>query len=128
MKVLLDTHAFLWFINGSDRLSLRARETIEEPSNHRYLSIASLWEISIKISLDRLKIEMSLRDLVERQVVDNDIQILHINSHHLERLSQLQFYHKDPFDRLIISQGLVEEISIITKDTLFFQYSVSTLW
>ena len=128
MNLLLDTHAFLWFINGSDLLSRQARCAIEEPTNYRYLSIASLWEISIKVSLNRLQIGMSLTDLVEREVIGNDMKILHINSHHLEKLSQLAFYHKDPFDRLIISQGLVEEFNIITKDTLFSRYSVRILW
>nr|WP_199309659.1 type II toxin-antitoxin system VapC family toxin [Synechocystis sp. FACHB-383] len=125
---MLDTHAFLWFINGSNRLSHQARDAIEETSNHRYLSIASLWEISIKVSLNRLQMGMSLTDLVEQEVIGNDMKILHINSHHLEKLSQLAFYHKDPFDRLIISQGLVEEFNIVTKDTLFSGYSVKILW
>jgi PIN domain nuclease of toxin-antitoxin system len=128
VKLLLDTHAFLWFINGSESLSCQARDEIEKTSNYRYLSIASLWEISIKVSLKRLQIGMHLTDLVEREVIGNDIEILHINSHHLEKLSQLEFYHKDPFDRLIISQSLVEKMTIITKDTLFSPYSVPILW
>ncbi|ANV83712.1 twitching motility protein PilT [Picosynechococcus sp. PCC 7003] len=128
MKLILDTHAFLWFINGSDRLSPTARELIEDPNNQRYLSIASLWELSIKVSINKLKLGMSLIDLVEREVKGNDMEVFQINPHHLEKLSQLSFYHKDPFDRLIIAQSLVEDIAIITQDFQFIQYSVRILW
>jgi PIN domain nuclease of toxin-antitoxin system len=128
VKLILDTHAFLWFINGSDRLSPKAKDLIENPSNRRYLSMASLWEMSIKVSMGKLKLGMNLIDLVEREVKGNDMEILQITPEHLETLSQLTFHHKDPFDRLIIAQSIAEDIAIITKDSQFNNYSVKISW
>lgn len=128
MKLLLDTHAFLWFIGGNPNLSQKARQAIENENNQRFLTIASLWEIAIKVSIGKLKLELSIPDLVTKQVDDNDIKILEITSEHLEQLTKLDFHHKDPFDRLIIAQSLVENMTIITKDTKFVSYPVSILW
>ncbi|MEA5535397.1 type II toxin-antitoxin system VapC family toxin [Crocosphaera sp. XPORK-15E] len=128
MKLLLDTHTFLWFIDGSSNLSQTARQLIENEDNQRFVSIASLWEIAIKVSIGKLKLGVSLPDLVKQQVYDNDIELLAISPEHLDILRKLDFHHKDPFDRLIISQSIVEKMTIITKDTAFISYSVQILW
>ncbi|MEA5510619.1 type II toxin-antitoxin system VapC family toxin [Crocosphaera sp. UHCC 0190] len=128
MKLLLDTHTFLWFIDGSSNLSQTARQLIENKDNQRFVSIASLWEIAIKVSIGKLKLGVSLPDLVKQQVYDNDIELLAISPEHLDILRKLDFHHKDPFDRLIISQSIVEKMTIITKDTAFISYSVQILW
>jgi PIN domain nuclease of toxin-antitoxin system len=128
MKLLLDTHAFLWFIEGNQNLSLTAQNAIKSPTNQRYLSIASLWEIAIKVSIGKLEIGMPLTELVNREVYGNAIEMLEIHSHHLDTLAGLPFHHKDPFDRLIIAQGLTENIAIITKDGLFANYPVTLIW
>lgn len=128
MKLLLDTHAFLWFIGGNSNLSTKARQAIEKDNNQSFLSIASLWEVAIKVSIDKLNLQLSIPDLVTQQVDDNDIKILKIKPEHLEQVAKLDFHHKDPFDRLIIAQSLVENMTIITKDTKFLSYPVSILW
>ncbi|MBN3963051.1 type II toxin-antitoxin system VapC family toxin [Nostoc sp. NMS8] len=128
MRLLLDTHTFLWFIEGSFNLSETAKNLIEDQENQRFLSIGSLWEISIKVSIDKLKLEMTFSELVKQQVYGNAIELLEIRPEHLDELAKLPFYHKDPFDRLIISQSLVESIPIITKDSVFESYPVQILW
>jgi PIN domain nuclease of toxin-antitoxin system len=128
MKVLLDTHAFLYFISGSPDLSTVARITIESPNNERLLSVASLWEIAIKVSIQKLQIGMTMSELVKREVHGNAIQILAIEAEHLDRLSSLPFHHKDPFDRLMIAQSFATNIPLISKDSAFGAYGVKTIW
>jgi PIN domain nuclease of toxin-antitoxin system len=136
MKVLLDTHAFLYFISGSPDLSTVARITIESPNNERLLSVASLWEIAIKVSIQKLQIGMTMSELVKREVHGNAIQILAIEADHLDRLSSLPFHHKDPFDdlrsvvdhRLMIAQSFAANIPLISKDSAFGAYGVKTIW
>lgn len=127
MKVLLDTHAAIWFLEGDDRLNKAARITIESPENQRFLSIASYWEIAIKSSIGKLKIAKPLHEIYQA-VTDNDIMILPIVPEHTLAVSNLPFHHKDPFDRMIIAQALVEGMSVISKDQQFAQYPVSTIW
>lgn len=128
MRLLLDTHAFLWFIEGSLNLSSKARDLIEDQNNQRYLSIASLWEMSIKVSIGKLDIGMTFAELVQHEVYDNAIELLEIHPQHLDALAQLPFHHKDPFDRLLIAQSLAESMPIVTRDSAFRNYSVSLLW
>jgi PIN domain nuclease of toxin-antitoxin system len=128
MKVLLDTHAFLYFISGSPDLSTVARITIESPNNERLLSVASLWEIAIKVSIQKLQIGMTMSELVKREVHGNAIQVLAIEADHLDRLSSLPFHHKDPFDRLMIAQSFAANVPLISKDSAFGAYGVKTIW
>lgn len=128
MKLLLDTHTFLWFIAGSLNLSNTARTLIEDQENQRFLSIASLWEMSIKISIGKLTLGMSISELIEREVYGNAIELLEIQPEHLDELVALPFHHKDPFDRLMIAQSLAEKIPLVTKDNTFERYSVNLLW
>ncbi|AFY49650.1 hypothetical protein Nos7524_3876 [Nostoc sp. PCC 7524] len=128
MRLMLDTHTFLWFIEGSLNLSDTAKNLIEDQRNQRFLSIASLWEMSIKVSIGKLQLGMNFAELVKQQVYGNAIELLEIRPEHLDKLAQLPFYHKDPFDRLIISQSLVESIPIVTKDSMFESYPVQILW
>jgi len=128
MRFLLDTHAFLWFIEGSDRLSAHARELIEDTENERLLSVGSLWEMSIKASLGRLTLRLSFTDLVSKQVLGNDIQLLPIRPAHLDVQKELLFHHRDPFDRLIIAQSIAESIPVVTRDAAFESYSAEVIW
>ncbi len=128
MKLLLDTHTFLWFIGGNTNLSNIARNAIEDISNQRFISIATLWEISIKVSIGKLKIELAFTELVEQEVYGNAIEILEISSEHLDELVKLPFHHKDPFDRLIIAQSLVEDATLVSKDAAFQSYPIKLLW
>ena len=128
MKLLLDTHTFLWFISGSPRLNHFSRDLIENIENKRYLSIASLWELAIKISLDKIRMRFTFQELINSHIENNDINILMITPEHLNNLINLPFYHRDPFDRLIISQALIENMSIISCDTEFQSYNITVLW
>ncbi len=128
MRFLLDTHTFLWFIEGSLNLSDVARNLIEDQASQRFLSVASLWEMSIKVSIGKLELGMTFTELVKREVYGNAIELLEIQPEHLDELAKLPFHHKDPFDRLMIAQSLVEGIPIVTKDGAFASYPVTLLW
>ncbi len=128
MRVLLDTHTFIWFIGGSTKLSDTARRLIDDVGNERLLSVASLWEMSIKVSVGKLKLDLSFPKLVRQEVEGNAMNVLGIRPEHLETLAGLPFHHKDPFDRPIIAQGLTEDIAIVGKDSAFKDYSVKLLW
>ena len=139
MRLLLDTHTFLWFIEGSPLLSRYARRLIGDVANERFLSIASLfasltdafslrWEMAIKASIGKLRLSLSFAELVVHHVQGNAIQMLQIEQEHLDVLRTLPFYHKDPFDRLIISQGLSEHILVLSRDEVFDDYGIQRLW
>ena len=128
MRLLLDTHTFLWFIAGSLNLSDTARNLIQEQENQKFLSIAGLWEMSIKASIGKLEVGMTLTELVKREVYGNAIDLLEIRPEHLDELAKLPFHHKDPFDRLMISQSLVENIPILSRDSAYRSYPVHLLW
>lgn len=127
MEVLLDTHAFIWFINGDDSLPDKVKEVITDVSNKCFLSIASLWEIAIKTSLGKLELKSDFNKVADF-LSSNDIDILPITFEHLQKLLNLKYYHRDPFDRIIISQGITEKLTVITKDENFRKYRVKLLW
>lgn len=125
---LLDTHAFLWFINGDSQLSVKARELIEEFSDPAVLSVASLWEIAIKVSSGKLNMAEPFDILIPQQMTVNRIRALDILLPHLTEVVQLPFHHRDPFDRLLIAQAIVEKIPIVSRDKAFDAYGVTRLW
>ena len=126
MKQLLDTHTFIWFVTGSSRINNKVREQIE--SNDNLLSIASLWEIAIKSSIGKLDLELSIEQLVEEQIIANGIELLDITTEHIAVVANLPLHHRDPFDRLIIAQAMVEQIPIVGSDKAFDSYSIQRLW
>jgi PIN domain nuclease of toxin-antitoxin system len=128
MRLLLDTNAFLWFIVGSPRLSQRARIMIEDETNTLYLSVASLWEIAIKISLGKLHLAQPFGTLIPQQLSQNDISLLDITPDHASYVITLPFHHRDPFDRLLIAQAQVEQMPIVGRDPAFDAYPVARLW
>ncbi len=128
MKLLLDTHAFLWFIMGSSNLSGNARTLIEDPANERLLSVASLWEVAIKVSLGKLTLSAPFEHLIPAQLTLNGIELLNIKVDHLSRLTSLPFHHRDPFDRLIAAQALVENIRVVGVDAALDTYGVTRHW
>ena len=125
---LLDTHAFIWFIEGNEDLSIAAREAIEDPEHQRFLSIASLWEMSIKASLGKLQVTRPISQLIKKHVEGNDIQVLSINGKHLDAMIDLPMHHRDPFDRLMLAQSTVEDLVLISRDGYFKSYDVDVLW
>jgi PIN domain nuclease of toxin-antitoxin system len=128
MRLLLDTHAFLWFIIGSSNLSGKARALIEDPANERLLSVASLWEIAIKTSLGKLILSAPFSDLIPTQLTLSGVELLNIKIDHLSILTTLPFHHRDPFDRLIAAQALVEKIPVVGFDSSFDRYGVTRHW
>ncbi len=128
MKQLLDTHTFLWFVMGSPRLSDAVKMTIEDENIENYLSIASLWEISIKFSLGKLTLGMPYEVFIRQEVEETSLIVLNISLEHLNVLTTLPFHHRDPFDRLIISQSIVEKIRICSIDKTFDSYPISRFW
>jgi len=128
VKILIDTHAFLWFIGGSPKLTNSALKLIEDTENKRLLSIVSLWEITIKASIGKLKIDLPLAKIVTEHIEGNAIELLEIKPEHLDTLKALPFYHKDPFDRLIIAKGFYENTPILSKDEIFDKYNIHRLW
>jgi PIN domain nuclease of toxin-antitoxin system len=128
MNYLLDTHTFLWFLDGHENLSLKARTAIESSKNASFISIASLWEIAIKISLKKISLDIHLKDL-KQEILKNNFEILPLDFEHILELSKLQDIHKDPFDRIIISQAITEKLTIISRDSHFGMYkNVKILW
>jgi PIN domain nuclease of toxin-antitoxin system len=128
MRVLIDTHVFLWFIAGDNRLSKRVRHLIERPDNEVLLSIASVWEIAIKTSIGKLTMSEPFDELIPEQVVDNEIEMLAIHLDDLKLVATLPLHHRDPFDRLIISQAITQGIPLASDDANFDQYNVVRLW
>ncbi len=128
MRLLLDSHAFLWFIMGSANLSVNARALIEDPANERLLSVASLWEIAIKTSFGKLTLSAPFDELIPAQLKLNGIDLLNIKVDHLSTLTTLPFHHRDPFDRLIIAQAIVEKLPVISLDGTFDAYGVTRHW
>lgn len=128
MNYIIDTHTFLWAISDSDSLSESANNLIEDVRNKIHLSIASLWEMSIKISIGKLELEESFDTLIPRELYNFDINILSIEIDHLSHLAALPLHHRDPFDRLIISQSFIEDYPIIGQDSKFNAYGVHIIW
>jgi len=127
MNLLLDTHIFLWFVNDDPRLSNSLKDLIESENNLSFLSVASLWEMSIKYNLGKLTLAPSYEEFIEREVLQSSIILLNIRLEHLKINASLPFHHRDPFDRIIIAQSLAESIPIVTVDSAFSQYSVTLI-
>ena len=128
MKVLLDTHAFLWFAADDLRLSSVARATVEDPANDAYLSLASVWERAIKVSLGKLRLKANVKDFVTDKLGKSDIDLLVIDLAHVAKVADLPLHHRDPFDRLLFAQCLVMEMPLISRDPAAQLYGVHRIW
>ena len=128
MRVLLDTHVFLWWVDGDAALSRRARATIADAGNECLFSIASAWEMAIKVSLGRLAVRGPLERVLPDQLAANGFGTLPIDLDHAARVASLPFHHRDPFDRLLAAQSLEERIPIVSADPVFRRYGVTRIW
>lgn len=128
MNLLLDTHTFLWFTAGDSSLSKTARSAIEDLNNNRYVSVASLWEIAIKISIDKLTLSEPFETLIPEQLAKNEIELLNISVEHTALIASMPFHHRDPFDRLIAAQAKIEQMTLVSSDEVFDVYGVTRLW
>jgi PIN domain nuclease of toxin-antitoxin system len=128
VNLLLDTHSFIWFVEDNPSLSSHARRLIEESTNDVFLSIASVWEMAIKVSLSKLDLNQPFDLFIPNQLLLNDITLLDITVSHTLRVATLPFHHRDPFDRLLIAQSQLEEMPLISIDSIFDAYGVNRLW
>ena len=128
MNLLLDTHAFLWFVDDSPRLSQPARTLIEAEDSRPFLSAASLWEIAIKMSLGKLTLKQPYETFIPQQLALNGIGVLNIAMEHTAAVATLPFHHRDPFDRLLVVQSKIEEMILVSADPAFGAYDVKRVW
>lgn len=124
MNILLDSHTLIWFSQNSPQLSSSAIKILEDRNNLLFLSLFSVWEIQIKVQLGKLNLDISLAEIVKDQTKINDVQILPLKLSHIWTLDTLPYYHKDPFDRLLISQAITENLIILGVDSVFDSYPV----
>ncbi|MEQ1485123.1 type II toxin-antitoxin system VapC family toxin [Methyloglobulus sp.] len=127
MNLLLDTHALIWFLEGDDSLSVAAKEHIENPENINFVSVATFWEIAIKVSLNKLTMQMALHDF-KQTIWENGLEVLPISIEHALFVSQLPFHHRDPFDRILIAQATIDNMAIVSRDKAMQFYNVKTVW
>jgi PIN domain nuclease of toxin-antitoxin system len=128
MKLLLDTHTFIWWDSSPQKLSPKALALCQNPENILLLSIGSIWEMQIKLQLGKLSLNLPLPELIESQQQTNNIEVLPINLAHLFTLDSLPNHHKDPFDRLLISQAIVENAVLVSGDSILAHYPVKIEW
>ena len=128
MRLLLDTHAFLWFVLNDTSLSTVARSLISDPQNDVLISPATYWEVAIKVSIGKYQLPGPFADFMSEQIARNDLTILPITVGHAAVVALLPFHHKDPFDRLLIAQAIVENIPVLSVDAAFDPYPVIRLW
>ena len=126
-KFLIDTHTFIWLIEDDSKLPDSSKQLIDDLDNDVFISIASLWEMAIKVSIGKLKLAGVLSQAIDELYARN-IKILPIGSLHILRVQNLPFHHKDPFDRIIIAQSLVENFTLISVDDVFDRYAVKRLF
>ena len=128
MKLLLDTHTFIWWDSAPNKLTPQVLALCQDPANEMLLSVVSVWEMQIKSQLGKLQLNLPLREIIEGQQQTNNIQVLEITLAHVLALTGLPTPHKDPFDRLLVAQANVEDIVLVSRDKIFEQYPVKLLW
>lgn len=129
-RLLLDTHTFLWWINNSyvHLLSRKVQTLLSDDNNQLYLSMASIWEIAVKVSIGKLNLSQPLETFLANQLETNNVNLLNITLPHAVRVATLPLHHRDPFDRLLVAQSLVEDLPLLSKDDMFDAYGVVRLW
>lgn len=128
MKLLLDTHAFIWWDSEPAKLSASALSACQDQANTLILSVVSVWEIQIKSQLGKLKLNMPLSEIIQSQRQMNNVQILTVELDHVLELQNLPYHHKDPFDRLLIAQANVEDVLLVSGDSVFSEYPINLIW
>jgi PIN domain nuclease of toxin-antitoxin system len=127
MNLLLDTHAFLWFVAGDERLSARARRAMEGEDAELFLSAVSIWEMAIKSSLGRLTLPAPLDEYIAEKL-EHGFRVLPIDWMHAAAVEKMPFHHRDPFDRLLVAQAAAEGMPLVSGDPEFRAYKVKVIW
>ncbi len=128
MNLLLDTHAMLWFFWDDPQLSSAARALIEDPANRKLVSVVSCWEIAIKVSIGKLNLGEPSGSFLPREITRNLFELLFVTLAHATAVETLPFHHRDPFDRMLVTQAMLEGVPIVSADTLLDAYPVRRLW
>ncbi|MCA6501237.1 MAG: type II toxin-antitoxin system VapC family toxin [Pseudanabaena sp. M135S2SP2A07QC] len=128
MRVLIDTHVFIWWTSDVKKLSSRVHDLLLDPSTEAILSMVSIWEMQIKLSLGKLQFRTALSELVDNEINRNRIELLSLSLSHIYALSNLPHHHRDPFDRILIAQSMDEDLQILSIDEKFDAYGVKHLW
>jgi PIN domain nuclease of toxin-antitoxin system len=128
VKLLLDTHAFLWWVEGTPALGRRARAEVSDPDNEVYFSVASCWELAIKLSLGKLRLTQSLERFIPEQLTRNGFALCGLEFRHVAAVAGLPFHHRDPFDRVLAAQALLDGLAIVSADRVFRKYGVAVVW
>jgi len=127
MKYLVDTHVLLWFFNGEEQLSQTAKQILSDKKHQKYVSIASVWELAIKIALNKLKFPNKAKGFV-KAITENKFELYDIKPEHIFQLERLENHHKDPFDRILTATAISEEMKFITSDENIRLYPVECVW
>jgi len=127
MNVLLDIHSVLWFFEDDEKLSKSAIEVICNNENNKFVSIATIWETAIKYSIGKLKLDGGIDGFIE-SIDDNGFLLLEISPEHTKAVTQLPFIHRDPFDRMLIAQAIIEDMTIMTVDENVIKYEINSIW
>lgn len=128
MNLLLDTHSLLWFLNEDPHLVPNAKALIEDSLNRKFVSMATCWEIAIKVGLKKLDLGEPVSTFLPRELLVNKFDLLHIELVHALHVEKLPRHHRDPFDRLLVAQSIIEKIAIVSSDDKFDSYGVVRLW
>ena len=128
MNLLIDSHTFVWWRDEPHKLSHTAFAKISNPSNYVFLSVVTVWELQIKIALNKFTVKSGLKNAVKDEQRNNGFQILPVYLSHALYLENLPLHHKDPFDRLLISQAIIENMTLVTADPEFAKYQANLLW
>lgn len=128
MRLLLDTHTLIWFDAEPDRLSDTSRDVLTDGNNDLLISIASIWEMQIKIQIGRLRLRLPLSVLIDEQIKNAGLEILTITPQHVYEVQNLPDIHRDPFDRIMIAQAIVENVPFVSADNILIGYSVRQIW
>lgn len=128
MRLVIDTHTLIWAMDDPVKLSGPATAALQAPANDLLLSAATVWELAIKIGQGKLRLSLSYRQWMDKAIADLGLTILPVTVEYAERQADLPTHHKDPFDRLIIAQALVEGVPVVCADTIFDSYGVIRLW
>jgi len=128
MRLLLDTHTFIWAATLDERLSAKARTLLLDNDNELFLSTASIWEMAIKTSLGRLILKQPIEQTINEQIQINGLQILDIKSAHALAVASLPWHYRDPFDRLLICQSKLEKLIILGRDSVMDAYGIDRVW
>lgn len=128
MRLLLDTHVFLWWVNDAPELSTKARATIGKGRNECFLSVVSAWEMAIKVSTGKLALSQPIERFIPEQLAVNGFRLLEIDFRHVARVESLPFHHRDPFDRLLVAQSMSEKMSVVSADTVLSEYGIKRIW